>query len=268
MKTFTKYCLLAAPVYGKWKGGQSEKEDEHASASLPLPNFHIPIQEQVQFLHMPWEPWGTQHTASRGGWMDTGNMSPQSAAICWICLKWQTPGVLGKQCSTVKHRSQKLHLRSYSMFSFFTSENQEIRACLGSAPSDISSTCQASPKEEPAGCTLPWLLHFAMTPARATGAVEVGGGQQNQALHPSTAPRYYHTFIPSPALLKGSLWLTTLVVLGDAPWCISCDTIFTCPMKAATWIGVRPDWKTHQRSIKMLISTYLYKTSWKKHKFF
>ena len=36
--------------------------------------------------------------------------------------------------------------------------------------------------------------------------------------------------------------LTTLVVFGEAPWCMSCDTIFTCPMKAATWIGVRPDW--------------------------
>lgn len=35
--------------------------------------------------------------------------------------------------------------------------------------------------------------------------------------------------------------LTTLVVLGDAPWCMRAWTMFSWPMKAATWMGVRPD---------------------------
>lgn len=35
--------------------------------------------------------------------------------------------------------------------------------------------------------------------------------------------------------------LTTLVVLGDAPWCVSACTMFSWPIKAATWMGVKPD---------------------------
>lgn len=35
--------------------------------------------------------------------------------------------------------------------------------------------------------------------------------------------------------------LTTLLVLGEAPWLMSWWTMFSCPIKAATWIGVRPD---------------------------
>lgn len=35
--------------------------------------------------------------------------------------------------------------------------------------------------------------------------------------------------------------LTTLLVFGEAPWLISWWTMFSCPIKAATWIGVRPD---------------------------
>lgn len=37
--------------------------------------------------------------------------------------------------------------------------------------------------------------------------------------------------------------LTTLVVFGDAPWLINWVTMFSCPIKAATWIGVSPDWQ-------------------------
>lgn len=35
--------------------------------------------------------------------------------------------------------------------------------------------------------------------------------------------------------------LTTLLVLGEAPWLMSWWTMFSCPMNAATWMGVRPD---------------------------
>lgn len=30
-------------------------------------------------------------------------------------------------------------------------------------------------------------------------------------------------------------------MFGDAPWCVSECTMFSWPMKAATWMGVRPD---------------------------
>lgn len=42
--------------------------------------------------------------------------------------------------------------------------------------------------------------------------------------------------------------LTTLLVFGEAPWWINWCTMLSCPMNAATWIGVRPDCemrKTH-----------------------
>lgn len=175
--------------------------------------------------------------------MDTGNMSPQSAAICWIFLKWQTPGVLGKECSTVKHGSQKLHLRSYSMFSFSASENREIRACLGSGQPLWKFPRPA--KHLPSRSQQAALSQDSSTSYRC-----YGGGWGTAELNTwSQRCSQILSGIPSPALLEGNLWLTTLVVLGDAPWCISCDTIFTCPMKAATWIGVRPDWKTDQSPI-------------------
>lgn len=41
--------------------------------------------------------------------------------------------------------------------------------------------------------------------------------------------------------------LTTLLVFGEAPWLISWWTILSCPINAATWIGVRPDWTEKRR---------------------
>lgn len=35
--------------------------------------------------------------------------------------------------------------------------------------------------------------------------------------------------------------LTTLLVFGEAPWLMSWCTMLSCPINAATWIGVRPD---------------------------
>lgn len=39
----------------------------------------------------------------------------------------------------------------------------------------------------------------------------------------------------------GTAVLTTFIVLGDAPWFVSWVTMFSWPIKAATWIGVSPD---------------------------
>ena len=44
--------------------------------------------------------------------------------------------------------------------------------------------------------------------------------------------------------------LTTLETLGDAPRCRRFFTMGRCPMKEATWRGVRPDWNRQQRDEK------------------
>lgn len=42
--------------------------------------------------------------------------------------------------------------------------------------------------------------------------------------------------------------LTTLETLGDAPRCRRFFTMGRCPMKEATWRGVKPDWNTQERN--------------------
>lgn len=44
----------------------------------------------------------------------------------------------------------------------------------------------------------------------------------------------------------GMAVLTTFIVLGDAPWFVSWVTMFSWPIKAATWIGVSPDCQRHR----------------------
>lgn len=44
----------------------------------------------------------------------------------------------------------------------------------------------------------------------------------------------------------GMAVLTTFIVLGDAPWFVNWVTIFSWPIKAATWIGVSPDCQRHR----------------------
>lgn len=51
----------------------------------------------------------------------------------------------------------------------------------------------------------------------------------------------------SPGCAHG---LTTLETLGDAPRCRRFFTMGRCPMKEATWRGVRPDWNGRERGEK------------------
>lgn len=39
------------------------------------------------------------------------------------------------------------------------------------------------------------------------------------------------------------------MVLGEAPWCVSCFTMFSWPINAATWMGVNPDYKQPKKQI-------------------
>lgn len=45
--------------------------------------------------------------------------------------------------------------------------------------------------------------------------------------------------------------LTMLRTSGDAPLCSRSKTMLRWPMKAATWIGVRPDWTDGGRKMSM-----------------
>ena len=51
-----------------------------------------------------------------------------------------------------------------------------------------------------------------------------------------------------PKRNKEETELTTLLVLGEAPWLISWCTMLSCPINAATWIGVRPDCTERRRT--------------------